>query len=154
MSDLVWIKCNHTDWEQLGLPSLSETIRDPPPSVCRPVAQSMPLSTQSQPQTVLQPVDLPSFPHEHKVIQRPKWLNGPSRISNERSSFLLRQSPRDSLNNRSNSPPGQSPSQTAVSPKQVKELTKELDRAEEVAKSVTNRIEALKRKAAAVIHVL
>ena len=138
MSDLVWMECHRPDWQQLGSSELKLLPREPP--ACALSASAAQVLATTEPVVSQQPLSIP-IP---RTIHRPKWLSSPTKLS-QRTPTHLKSSFPGNLRNRSQSP---------VSPAQVHQLSRELDHAEKVSKNVVDRIEALKRKATAVIHVL
>lgn len=169
MQTLVWMDCQNTDWQQLATPSLTGQLRNPASCVLETPA----LVSLNQTENIAsRNVFADRVDREVGSLDEPKPLRSVESVE-ESSSASARSSGRDASRSiasnkrvkgytpvfpskpsypgmnftRSRSPP-------AVSPDQVERLSRDLDHAEKVSKNVTDRIEALKRKAAAVIRVL
>ena len=178
---LIWAKCPATDWQQLlmsdGQPGFIEP-RDPPACVLfasdktdalgddslsdtqiplsRPISRGPAALRNASPKTGTRSAAIHSFyqsPYTEKKI-----------LSIDRSSFLTNRSPPGLLradrspsarrNNMSPEMHRASPRPSLINVSSFESIVRQLDKAENVSKSVVRRIENLKKKSSAVIDVL
>ena len=158
------MECQKSDWQQLATPTLTGELRNPPECVLalssvsrnsdsddrksehaddrdfKPFMQPKPFVNL---ESSIEPSDSPLNPNIPAMNEPPRIPLEP--MTEDRTTFPVKQA----------YPGMYIPKQrSVVSQEQVQRLSTELDHAEQVSKSVTDRIEALKRKATAVIRVI